>query len=50
MTTVVFECLFSQTLLGVCCAWWKHVDGRVTFYKALVKWCLFRSDLMPAMG
>jgi hypothetical protein len=50
MTTVVFECLVSQTLLAFASGWWKHIDGRVTLYKAIVKWCLFRTDLMPAMG
>jgi hypothetical protein len=50
MMTLVFECVFSQTLVALVSSWWKHVDGRVTFYKALIKWCLFRTDLMPAMG
>ena len=50
MTTLAFECLISQSVLALACGWWIHIDGRVTFYRALTKWCLFRSDLMPAMG
>ena len=50
MATLVVECAFSQTVLALAVGWWKHVDGRVTFYKALIKWSLFRADLMPAMG
>jgi len=50
MTTLFFECCVSQTLLSLACCWWKHIDGRVTLHKAIIKWCLFRTDLMPPMG
>ena len=50
MSSLAFECLVSQTLLALTCAWWKHIDGRVAFSKAIIKWCVYRSDLMPAMG
>lgn len=50
MATIAFECSVSQTLLALACAWWKHINGRVKFHKAILKWCLSRTDLLPAFG